>query len=172
MKFSTALFIYCGPLSYEFIQQNMQEALPSLRTVQRLIHREYKTLDEGKFRFDELLSHINQHKALQVVSISEDATRVIRRVDYDSETDRCVGFVLPVAENGLPLIDSFLAVSFSAIEDMFKHFPISKYAYVYMAQPLGQSIPPFCLACLGSDNKFDADHVILRWKFIYTECRV
>ena len=171
MKFSTALFIYCGPLSYEFIQQNMQEALPSLRTVQRLIHREYKTLDEGKFRFDELLSHINQHKALQVVSISEDATRVIRRVDYDSETDRCVGFVLPVAENGLPLIDSFLAVSFSAIEDMFKHFPISKYAYVYMAQPLGQSIPPFCLACLGSDNKFDADHVILRWKFIYTECR-
>ena len=29
-KFATALFIYCGPLSYEFIQQNMQEALLSL----------------------------------------------------------------------------------------------------------------------------------------------
>ena len=52
-------------------------------------------------------------------------------------------------------------------------FPKSghKYAYVYMAQPFGQAVSPFCLACLGSDNKFNAEHVLLRWKFIYTECR-
>lgn len=54
------------------------------------------------------------------MSISEDATRVIGRVDYDTETDRCVGFVLPVDQHGLPLIDSFTATSFSAIESMFK----------------------------------------------------
>ena len=30
IKFATALFSYCGPLSYEFIQQNMQKALPCL----------------------------------------------------------------------------------------------------------------------------------------------
>ena len=76
-------------------------------------------------------------------------------------TDRFVGFVLPTDQHGLPLLDSFVAVSFSAIENMFRNFPISKYAYVYMAQPLGQSIPPFCLACLGSDNKFNAEHVLL-----------
>ena len=40
-----------------------------------------------------------------------------------------------------------------------------------MAQPLGQGVSPFCLACLGSDNKFNAEHVLLRWKFICTECR-
>ena len=42
-KFSTALFIYCGPLAYEFLHQNMCQALPSLRTVQRIIHAQYKT---------------------------------------------------------------------------------------------------------------------------------
>lgn len=29
-KFATALFIYCSPLSYEFIHQNMCQVLPSL----------------------------------------------------------------------------------------------------------------------------------------------
>lgn len=48
-KFATALFIYCGPLSYEFIHQNMQQALPSLRSVQRIIHSQYKIMDEGTF---------------------------------------------------------------------------------------------------------------------------
>ena len=43
--FSTALFIFCGPLAYEFIQHNMPEALPSLRTVQNVVHKEYQTLD-------------------------------------------------------------------------------------------------------------------------------
>jgi len=28
-KFSTALFIYAGPLAYDFFHQNMPEALPS-----------------------------------------------------------------------------------------------------------------------------------------------
>ena len=36
--------------SYEYIQQNMQEALP----YQTIIHREYKIFDEGVFQFDEL----------------------------------------------------------------------------------------------------------------------
>jgi len=37
-KFSMALFIYAGPMAFEFIHQNMPEALPSLRTVQSLVH--------------------------------------------------------------------------------------------------------------------------------------
>ena len=45
-----------------------------------------------------------------------------------------------------------------------------KYVYVYMAQPLSLNAPPFCLACIGSDNKFSAQHVLLRWKYIYEEC--
>ena len=39
-----------------------------------------------------------------------------------------------------------------------------------MAQSLCLTAPPFCLSCIGSDNKFTAQHVMLRWKHIYEEC--
>ena len=169
-QFSTALLIYAGPLTYDFIQKNLPEALPSLRTVQRIICSDYKTFPEGYFKFDELAFHIKEFKASTALSIGEDATRVISRVDYDSETDKCVRFVLPLNVNGLPLVDSFLAVSFNVMEDMFRSAAKAKHAYVYMAQSLCLTAPPFCLACIGSDNTFTAQHVMLRWKHIYEEC--
>lgn len=55
-KFATALFIYAGPLAYEFIQQNMPQALPCLRSVQRAVHLDYTVLTEGSFRFDCILN--------------------------------------------------------------------------------------------------------------------
>ena len=94
-KFAIALFIYSGPLAYDFLQHNLSQALPSLRTVRRLVYSEYKTITEGEFRFDELETYLNKHNAPKVISLGEDATRVVSRVEYDSETDRCVGFVLP-----------------------------------------------------------------------------
>ena len=78
-------------MAYEFIHQNMPEALPSLRTVQNIVHSHYKTLDEGQFRFDDLAQYLQQLGVPKIVSVGEDATRVIARIDYDNETDRCVG---------------------------------------------------------------------------------
>lgn len=141
-KFSTSLFIYAGPLAYDFLQRNLSHALPSLRTVQRLVQSQYKTLHEGKFQFDELVAHIAQYNAPTIISVGEDATRVISRVEYDCETDRCVGFVLPLNKSGLPEVDSFLAITFKAIEEMFNNNTMAKYAYVYMAKPL-KLIPPW-----------------------------
>ena len=56
---------------------------------------------------------IRLHLLLSIMhlAIGKDATRVISRVEYDSETDQCVGFVLPVNKLGLPKVDSFLAIS-------------------------------------------------------------
>ena len=53
---------------------------------------------------------------------------------------------------------------------MFQSATKAKYAYVYMAQSMSLNAPPFCLACIGSNNKFTALHVLLRWKYIYEEC--
>jgi len=97
---------------------------------------------------------------------------LISRIDYDGETDRCVGFVLPSnSTTGLPDVNAYKADSFEAIRTMFTTSTIAKYAYVYMAQPLCQQTPPFCLACIGTDNKFDGKQVMLRWNYIYTECK-
>ena len=38
-----------------------------------------------------------------------------------------------------------------------------------MAQPLCSNAPPFCLACVGTDNKFTAMHMMQRWNYIVTE---
>jgi len=169
-KFATALFLYAGPLAYEFLQQNVPQALPCVRTIQTTIHSEYKCINEGAFQFDELKEHIERYGAPAFVSISEDATRIVGRVEYDSATNRCVGFVLPLDGNGLPKVNFCTAESFSAMEEMFQKCPIAKYAYVYMAQPLCQNVPPMCLACLGTDNKFSADDLLPRWRFIVEEC--
>ena len=107
---------------------------------------------------------------LKVISIGEDATRVISRVEYD-KTNRCIGFVLPIDDNGLPKNDEFLALSFETMERMFKTTDVAKYAYLYMAQPLCSTATPFCLACLGTNNQFTAREVLLRWKYIANECK-
>ena len=39
-----------------------------------------------------------------------------------------------------------------------------------MAQALKERVPAFCLACIGTDNKFRADLVLKRWKYISTKC--
>ena len=144
--------------------------MPSLRTVQRIVHSEYKTINEGQFRFNELAEYIDLHNAPRLISVGEDATRVISRVEYDHETDRCVGFVLPLNDSGLPEVDSFLAVSFEAIEIMFSKHKMANYAYVYMAKPLALGVPAFCLACFGSDNKFTTPTIMTWWQHIITEC--
>ena len=170
-KFSISLFIYCDALAYDFIHSKMPEALPSLRTVQRELSSKYQPIHEGEFRFKELFTHLNAYESPKVISIGEDATRVISRVEYDNETDKLVGFVLPCDNEDLPLTDSFIAVTFASIEESFRTAEVAKYAFVYMAQPLCQNVPSFCLACMGTNNKFTAEGVLKLWTYIFLECK-
>lgn len=131
---------------------------------------EYRPLHEGEFRFDELAVHLTSYKAHMVVTIGEDATCLITRVDYDSETDRPVGFLLPCNENALTLTDTFIAVSFEAIQELFKAADVAKYAFVYIALSLSEGVPAFCLACIGTD-KFNAEVVLKRWTYVLSQCK-
>ena len=92
-------------------------------------------------------------------------------MDYDVETNQLVGFVLPCDRDILPNVDSFLAISFEAIKEAFDNGEVTKYAFVYMVQSLSANVPPFCLCCFGTNNKFTAEHVMKRWKYIYEECK-
>ena len=56
-KFATSLFIYAEPLAYNFLQENVPQALPSLRSIQNIVHSEYQTINEGDFRFNELAAY-------------------------------------------------------------------------------------------------------------------
>ena len=170
-KFATSLYIYCGSRAYNFISSNIPRALPSLRTIQRFVAADYHPIGEGCFRFDELLNHLNAFKCQKVVALGEDATRVIKKIQYDPNTNKLVGFVLPCDESGLPLCDSFMATTFESMENYFCNESVANYAFVYMVQPLAENVPAFCLSCLGTNNKFDAEIVLKRWNYIYSELK-
>lgn len=169
-KFATSLFIFSGPLAYNFLQQNLPLSLPCLRSIQRSVSQEYTQTNEGEFRFDGLLNHITEYKAPKIVSIGEDATRIISKVQYDCNTNKMVGFVLPCDDLGLPLTDTFLAISFEQMEQCFTDSEIARNCFVYMAQPLAENVPAFCLACMGINNKHDNTLVMKRWSHIVSEC--
>ena len=69
---------------------------------EREAKKRYTVPCEGEFLFDKLLVHLEAYSAERIVSISEDATRVVSRVEYDDSSDKIVGFVLPLNNNGLP----------------------------------------------------------------------
>ena len=170
-KFSLSVLLRIGSSGYELLHKNMPEALPSLSTVKQEAAKRYTPLIEGEFSFDQLVTHLEAYSASRVVSISEDATRVISRVEYDQTKDKLVGFVLPLDKDSLPLSGSFQATCLSAIEAMFENSKKASSAYVYMVQSLSPNTPPFCWCLIGTDNCFDANMVTSRWKYIVKECK-
>ena len=62
-QFVTALFVYSGPVAYNFIHKNIPECLPSLRTVQRLVDGSYTFQMEGVFEFNGLEEHLHLYNA-------------------------------------------------------------------------------------------------------------
>jgi len=87
-------------------------------------------------------------------------------VQYDVESDKLVGFVLPCNEDGLPQSDCFIATDFESMQAFFSN---ANYAFVYMVQPLGDKAPAICLSCIGTDNKFSAELVLKCWNYVYNE---
>lgn len=59
-------------------------------------------VEEGALRFDELRAYLDKHNLPKVIIISEDGTRIIWSVVYDPKTNRIVGLVGKLDQNGLP----------------------------------------------------------------------
>jgi len=129
-KFAMSLLFMAGPAAYGLLHKNMPEALPSPSTIRKEMSKSYSNIVEGEFRFDKLSAHLDAHKCPRIVSISEDATRIIRRIEYDEDSNKLVGFVLPVDSNFLPVTDSFLATSFEMIEATFTNLHLPMYTWL------------------------------------------
>ena len=95
-KFATSLFF----ISWAFTLLCLKHY-----PVQSTTHSEYNTIYEGVFQFNELREHLHRYGAQAIVSIGEDATRVIGRVEYDKEIERCGEFVLPLDDNSFPMVN-------------------------------------------------------------------
>lgn len=170
-SYASYLRMLAGPLAYETLQKNLPLALPSLSSTNRFVGRTHHNIIEGQLRCDELLAYLKNRNLPLIVSLSEDATRVINRVQYDSSTNQLIGFVLPTDQNGLPIPFFYKARSTNEIVDHFsRQIPISGYINTVMAKPFGGA-PSFCLLIYGSDGKYTAIDVSNRWKFITAELK-
>lgn len=162
--------ILSGPMGYKSLQLNLKGCFPSLSTTNRYIHRSDHHIVEGILRCQELLNYLVERKLPLIVSLSEDATKIENRIQYDSRTVQVVGFILPIDEsNGMPIPFSYKGRTASEI---LKHFsnnrPIASYVNTVIAQPLGDA-PSFCLLLFGSDSKYTSVDVSKRWTYIAEE---
>lgn len=170
--FAANLRMLAGPLAYETIQKNMPRALPALVSTNRYIHGSGCQITEGILRTEELRLYLDERSLAPVVCLSEDATRICGRVQYDTKSNQLLGFVAPLNKsNGLPIPFAFPARS---AEQIFGHFSagnsIATYMNVIMVQPVA-NVPAFCLIIFGSDNKYTTMTVVQRWQYIVEELR-
>lgn len=169
--YASHLRMLCGPLAYETLQKNLEGALPSLPSTNRYIRSSNCHIFEGVLRSEELLIYLEERNLPLVVSLSEDATRIVGKVQYDSITNQLVGFIPPInSQNGMPVALTFPARN---TEEMFDHFNSnlpSHFLNIIMAQPIAH-VPSFCLLIFGSDNKYTANEVSMRWEYITCELK-
>lgn len=165
--FSSYIRMLTGPLAYHTLQRNLEGGIPSLQSTNRYIRETHFRMTECVLRCNELVSYLNDRGLPLAVSLSEDATRIIGRIQYDRKSNQLLGFVPPLNNvNGMPIANSYHARNF---HEIVAHFTsgnsISSYVNVMMAQPLSNS-PAFCLQLYGSDNKYSAIDVVNRWETI------
>lgn len=170
-RYASYLRMLCGPLAYDTIQQNLQCALPSLSSTNRYINSTNCHVIEGVLRSEELLIYLKERNLPLEVSISEDATRIINRTQYDATTNQLIGFTSPLnGMNGMPKLFSFPARS---AREIYNHFvsdnSVSNFMNVIMAQPIKINSKPFCLLAFGSNNAYTASDVAKRWIYVKNE---
>lgn len=126
---------------------------------------------EGELRCKQLSQYLQNSNAPKSVFLSEDASGILKKVVYDSESDQMVGLVLPISkENGMPQTLNFVAETAEKMEEHLKE-PLSTLVYIVVAQPLKENTPPFILQIYGTDNKFDKDDVAKRWNHTVEELK-
>lgn len=167
--FSAYLFIIGGRSTYKTLCANLP--LPSITTVLSSIKVNGNFVIEGEMNFQGLSDFLTKHNLVRCLWMSEDATGITARIQYDQTTNQIVGFVLPLNENGLPNIQIYPATNAGLIKEYFENKTASTLLYVIMMQPLQENAPPFCFSLFGTDNKFTASDVTHRWNFIFEEAK-
>lgn len=118
-QWAVALRNIAGPTAYTLLQKNLELALPSLSTVNYLMHNKGPAMFEGVPRFEELRIYLLERNMPLTVCLSEDATNIENRVQYDSKKNILVGFVPPLDNNGMPIPLIFKA---RHAEEIVQHF--------------------------------------------------
>ncbi|CAF4628340.1 unnamed protein product [Rotaria socialis] len=169
-QFALSLYILGGKMTYQFVRMNLSPALPSVQTLNKLISSSDLRINEAQFRFDKLHEYFNGID-VKYAFASEDCTGVIRKINYDQETNSFVGFATPLV-NGIPVSKYYQTNSFNQLESWFNSSDKSSLLNIHMMQPLpssNNSTAPsaFLLAGYGAVNTYTSMDILRRWLFIF-----
>ncbi|CAM4918469.1 unnamed protein product [Rotaria socialis] len=162
-----------GKLTYEFIRLNTPGSLPSLTMLSTLILNSNLKISEAEFRFDQLQKHF-KNLNLQYAFGSEDATGVIKKIKYDSITNKFIGFPTPL-DHGVPIKEYYHTDSLDTLKLWFNSIDKASLLNVHMIQPVQSTtqntIPSsFLLSAYGIDNTATANDILQRWWYIFNQC--
>lgn len=157
-------FLVGGKILYDSLFANLP--VPHITTIYKEIHQNAASLIEGVCRVTDLKTFLEARNLPLSVWLSEDATRISNRIQYDHKSNQLVGFVSPFDEKGMPAAFSFSATSAKAIENFFLNYTPASSLYTVMAQPIQDDAPAFCFMLFGTDNKFTTEHVLKRWSHV------
>lgn len=122
-------------------------------------------------RCSQLKSYLEVLKLPLRVWLSEDATSIVSKIEFDPHTSQMIGIVLPMnTSTGMPIAFQNLARNVEEIQLNMKKNK-SNYVYIVMAQPLALNVPPFIIQMFGTNNKFNTKQVLLRWKYTIEELK-
>lgn len=105
-------------MCYETLYANLP--LPSPSSISRYINSSSCIITEGNCRAKELKTFLLSKNLPLVVWLSEDATRITTKIQYDAKSNQVVGFVLPVNANGMPIKNTYKATSLKNIVSYFE----------------------------------------------------
>ncbi|GAB0097926.1 hypothetical protein DMENIID0001_136110 [Sergentomyia squamirostris] len=161
--FCTYLFMISGRKAYRTLQANLK--IPALSTTTKVMREEALPPIEGELRIEELKQFLETRGLSKTVWLSEDATRITGKVQYDASTDTIVGLITPlVSYTGLPQKCHFSAASLQDILRAFENEP-SKYVNVIMVRPMDAAGIGFCLT-VHSVGESTVDDIEAKWRTI------
>lgn len=179
--FSTFIYLLCGRACYETLHANLP--IPTANTIREFtrnlititvfnkeifsvgyINEHKPRIIEGELRCKQLKRFLEVLEVPLRVWLSEDASGIVSKIEFDPQTNQMIGIVLPMdSSTGMPTAFTYLARNAEEIELNMRQNK-STLVYVVMAQPLVKNVPPFILQLFGTNNKFKTSQVLQRWK--------
>lgn len=120
-------------------------------------------------RCGQLYDYLDGLKLDKYVWLSEDASGIVSKIEFDPNSNQMIGLVLPVDQKtGMPITLTFMARTAKEIQTNMQKKK-STLVYMVLAQPLKKGVPPFILQLFGTDNRFTTQNVFLRWNHTVKE---
>lgn len=164
-RFAMCIYITGGRSNY--LQYMKHLPLPKKSTLYRFYSNQLETISEGVVRVKDLALFIERAKLSRYVWISEDATAITSRVEYDSKSRRIIGNMYPDDPvTGMPILAQTVVSSAKDIKQLAQETQLATDLNVFMCTSLSLNSAPFCLLAYGVGKSLNAESYIARVQHI------